>query len=444
MDMSVDSEPDVVVVGAGVAGLSTAYRLAKAGRSVRVFEAADRVGGRMRTSHQDGYVVDEGTETLAKHGYPCTWELVRELGLEVAPVRSAVGVWRHGRAHGWMGHPMGGVTGAGLGPRGRIAMTKMAASVVRRAGSFDVTKPGDSPYGATTVAEFAAKYDPELLTYMLQPAVGTAFGWRPERSAVAPMIATMIATRGIWKWNSYRGGMEALPKRLATEVPVELGQAVTEVKQSDRGAYVVLADGRTLNPAAVVIAVPAPLALTLHPSAPQDETPYLRACSYAPMLRVTCLLDRPLEPARHRLAPHIYALLIPAAEDDVLGGLTIEHNKVPDRAPAGRGLISLLPATALTPELLDRPDEEISALLLERAERYLPGVRAACRSASVHKFPHGLPEASPDAVRLSGAFLDRPVRRVEYAGDWLYQRPTSESAVRSSVTASRRVLDALG
>lgn len=437
------TDVDVVVVGAGVSGLATAYRLGKAGRSVRVFEATDRVGGRMRTSHQDGYVVDEGTETLAKHGYPCTWELVRELGITVDPVRSAVGVWRHGRAHGWMGHPMGGVTGAGLGPRGRVAMTRMAATVVRQARSFDVTKPGDSPLGATTVAEFAARYDPELLAYLLQPAVGTAFGWRPERSAIAPMIATMLATRGIWKWNSYRGGMEALPKRLAAAVPVELGRTVTEVKESERGAYVVLADGQTLSAAAVVLAVPAPVALELHPSAPEDETPYLRACSYAPMLRVTCLLDRPLEPTRGRFQPHIYALLIPAAEDGVLGGLTIEHNKVGDRAPAGRGLVSLLPATALTPELLDRPDDEVAALLLARAERYLPGVGAACRSAAVHRFPHGLPEASPAAVRLSGRFLARAPRRVEYAGDWLYQRPTSESAVRSAVTASQRVLDSI-
>lgn len=437
-----EKELDVAVVGAGVAGLATAYRLQKAGRSVRVFEAGDRVGGRMRTYHRDGYVVDEGTETLAKHGYPSTWELVQELGVEVLPVRSAVGVWRRNRAYGWMGHPMGGVTGQGLGPRGRLAMTRLAGAVIPKAGKFDVTRPGDSPFGTMTVAEFARRYDPELTTYMLQPAVGTAFGWNPDRSAVAPLIATMLATRGIWKWNSYKGGMEALPKRLAQEVPVELGRTVAEIKESASGVHVVFTDGDAIGARAVVLAVPAPVALQLYPSAPDDESPYLRASSYVPMLRVTCLLDRPLEPRRHALSPHIYALLVPAAEDDVLGGLTIEHNKVRDRAPAGKGLVSLLPATALTPTLLDRPDAEIGALLLERAEHYLPGIGGACRSMEVHKFPYGLPEASPEAVRLSGAFLSRPARRIEYAGDWLFQRPTSESAVRSSETAVERILSA--
>ncbi|MDQ0785485.1 NAD(P)/FAD-dependent oxidoreductase [Streptomyces sp. B3I8] len=51
---------DVLVVGAGVAGLACARDLAAAGRSVRVLEASDDVGGRMRTDRVDGFVVDRG------------------------------------------------------------------------------------------------------------------------------------------------------------------------------------------------------------------------------------------------------------------------------------------------------------------------------------------------------------------------------------------------
>jgi protoporphyrinogen/coproporphyrinogen III oxidase len=438
-----DTNPDVVVVGAGVAGLTAAYRLRQAGRSVRVLEATERVGGRMRTYHRDGFVVDEGTETLAEHGYPETWRLVRELGIDVLRVKSAVGVWRDGRAHGWFGHPMSGLTGAGLRLSGRVGMTRMAGRILGHAGKYDVLRPGDSPLGTMTVAELGAAYGDDLARYLLQPAVGTAFGWTPERSAAAPMLASLLATRGIWKWQSYAGGMERLPHRLAEEVPVELGRPVAEVKQGSTGAHVVLADGETIEAGAAVLAVPGPLAAELHPSAPDDERPFLTAATFAPMLRVTVLLDEPLEPKRGPFAPHIYALLVPAAEDDTLGGLTIEHNKVRDRAPAGKGLVSLLPATRLTRELLDRPDEEVGRLLLERAERYLPGIGAACRHVEVHTFAYGLPEATPAAVGLAGAFLDRPARRVDYAGDWVHQRPTSESAVASGAAAAERVLSVL-
>ena len=59
--MSTDS---VVVVGGGVAGLACAVRLADAGRTVRVLEASDAVGGRVRTDRVDGFRLDRGFQIL--------------------------------------------------------------------------------------------------------------------------------------------------------------------------------------------------------------------------------------------------------------------------------------------------------------------------------------------------------------------------------------------
>ena len=54
---------DVIVVGAGVAGLSTAYRLQKAGISVKVLEMSPHVGGRVRTAnYPDGSSAEVGLE----------------------------------------------------------------------------------------------------------------------------------------------------------------------------------------------------------------------------------------------------------------------------------------------------------------------------------------------------------------------------------------------
>jgi len=85
------SEYDVVVVGAGLAGLRAATRLAEAGRDVVVLEANDAVGGRERTDIVDGFRLDLGFHVL-NPAYPAVrrWVDIDALALRRFPV--AVGV----------------------------------------------------------------------------------------------------------------------------------------------------------------------------------------------------------------------------------------------------------------------------------------------------------------------------------------------------------------
>jgi len=82
---------DVIVVGAGLAGLRAATRLAEAGRDVVVLEAEDAVGGRERTDIVDGFRLDLGFHVL-NPAYPAVrrWVDVDALALRRFPV--AVGV----------------------------------------------------------------------------------------------------------------------------------------------------------------------------------------------------------------------------------------------------------------------------------------------------------------------------------------------------------------
>lgn len=58
-----------VVIGGGLAGLSAALTLQEAGEPVELFEAADDVGGRVRSDYIDGYILDRGFQ-LINSGYP--------------------------------------------------------------------------------------------------------------------------------------------------------------------------------------------------------------------------------------------------------------------------------------------------------------------------------------------------------------------------------------
>jgi len=72
---------EVLVIGAGMAGLTAARTLAEAGVSVTVLEARNRVGGRILTQHIGNETIELGAEFI--HGRPPElWALIAETGLE--------------------------------------------------------------------------------------------------------------------------------------------------------------------------------------------------------------------------------------------------------------------------------------------------------------------------------------------------------------------------
>lgn len=180
---------DVAVVGAGVAGLTTAHELRRAGLQVRVFEERPYVGGRMHSFRHDGYVIDEGAEQIPTRGYRATWELLARLGVterEVPRIGRAIGVWRDGRAHPGVADPSALLTGAGLSPRARADLARFLAWTALHRRAFEGDHPERTPAGGHTVARFARRYHRDLHDYLLQPVAGCFFGWDTARSAAAP------------------------------------------------------------------------------------------------------------------------------------------------------------------------------------------------------------------------------------------------------------------
>jgi len=77
-------KPRIAVIGAGLAGLTTAYRLAQQGLDVHVYEAKDRVGGRILSAYLNDNVVELGGQNILDGGEAHhTVQLIQEMGLEL-------------------------------------------------------------------------------------------------------------------------------------------------------------------------------------------------------------------------------------------------------------------------------------------------------------------------------------------------------------------------
>jgi hypothetical protein len=85
------SQPDVVVIGAGLAGLTATRALAKAGLSVKVLEANSHPGGRVQTEIVDGYRLDKGFQ-LFNPAYPAARSVLNISELELRKFRRGVRV----------------------------------------------------------------------------------------------------------------------------------------------------------------------------------------------------------------------------------------------------------------------------------------------------------------------------------------------------------------
>src|SRR6185369_5527471 len=82
------SKKKVIVMGAGIAGLSCAYELVRRGHDVTVLEASGRVGGHVRTLHDpfaDGLYADIGAEHFYYPGYTEYWRYLKEFSLTAIP-----------------------------------------------------------------------------------------------------------------------------------------------------------------------------------------------------------------------------------------------------------------------------------------------------------------------------------------------------------------------
>ncbi|HST84723.1 MAG TPA: NAD(P)/FAD-dependent oxidoreductase [Kineosporiaceae bacterium] len=226
---------EVVVVGAGLAGLACAQRLARRGVDVVVLEAAEAVGGRVRTDTVNGFLCDRGFQ-LINPGYPEVQRTLDLAALRLQPFPAAIVVATGNgrrtladprRAPGMLPRVIGALVRGGVGsPREQAAFGRWALRTTRRAPENILAEP-DVGWGEAFTER---GIDGALRQRVLEPFLAGVLG---ERDGTSSHRFTQLLVRSFLRGSPsvpWRG-MQAVPNQLSTGLTgLHLGVRVESVK----------------------------------------------------------------------------------------------------------------------------------------------------------------------------------------------------------------------
>jgi monoamine oxidase len=307
---------DVVVVGAGLAGLTAARALTRAGHSVLVLEARDRVGGRtFNHTLPDGQPVEAGGEFIGPTQTHVV-ALAKAVGIGTYKTFNTgdnVTVARGVRTP----YPaVPGITADSQDAQVRNDVLTALGAADQLALDAGVTAPWKSKGAASTdkrtVATWAkttlkSPITPTLLNSAMQGIYGkdssqvsllfNAFYSAEAGDAKnAGSFGRLITTQGGAQESRFKGGSQEISVRVAQALgsKVRLNSPVRSVKQGKRGVTVV-ADGVTVDAKRVVMALPPGLARAIEftPRLPTGKTKMLNRYTPGDMIKAQLVFSGP-------------------------------------------------------------------------------------------------------------------------------------------------------
>jgi oxygen-dependent protoporphyrinogen oxidase len=377
---------DVLVIGAGLAGLACAHRLERSGLRVRVVEAGAHPGGVVTSDREGGYLIESGPNTVVPTA--ASMAIVEEAGLDgemvTAPSGSPRFILLKGRLRRapWVLSPYG-------------YARALAEPFVRR-------RPvaGDESLESFFVRRFGRQVHDRLAA----PFVTGIYAGNTSRlgvEGVFPRIAELESRYGSvlagllrrkkagprYGLRSFREGMGTLPRALAGALDVRYGVPAHRVRPVP-GGWSVDVDSGPVTARGLVVAVPASTAARLLAGTADDLASDLASISYAPIVVVHMAVSdtafsRPL---------HGFGFLVPRGENRRVLGTLFSSCLFPGRSPRGHQLLTTFMGGALDPEIIDWSEERILETAGNELELILKLARGTARPVRVTRYPGAIPQ----------------------------------------------------
>jgi protoporphyrinogen/coproporphyrinogen III oxidase len=427
----------VAIVGAGLSGLTAGYRLQEAGWDVDVYEATNSPGGRVQTVRTDGYAIDTGASALGStyHSYNA---LAKELGVELRLTAPYIGIRREGTTHLLdMDHMVrsGLMTRLlSMGAKLRVPRLAVDVALAKARGRLDYSDMRKAaPLDTESSRTYATRaLSAELDSYLCEPIVRTMLIADTDKVSKVELFSG-IGNIFTAKILAVAGGQGRMPEALAERLKVHLQTPVTEVRRTGNGVSVTHS-GVASDYDACVVTCPLPEATAIC----GDDRPVLEplndSLGYTQCVSVAVgTTKRPDCPA--------FLVMFPSVEDPDIALMFLDHNKAPDRAPAGHGLLSCLWETGASGRMIDAPDEALIEHTLATVFDAFPELRGTVAFTHVTRWRRALPFTRIGAYRDIGRFnaaLD-PSSPVQYAADFM-SAAGQNTAVEFGDRAARKLI----
>ena len=426
---------DTIVIGAGIAGLSAANALLRAGRKVRVLEASDRPGGRIVRLSRNGDFTEAGAQGVHSN-YREMFGLIDQVGLTRDLVPSSgkfqlldrSGMPRVSGSNADTMKIMGLRAAADL-----VAYRTLYYTLRKRMPQFEIVR--DVPdYDNVTAAQALSWASKDFFDFVLRPQTHAQTGTSPEHTNLYHLV-NMLRIRVATKVSGLRTGIVTLCERLAEAASVNYGEEVAKLLTTNgKVDGVLLSSGRTLKARHVVVACPIGGAAKIVPDEFVAAKKFLSEFTNTPLPLVFFFLDRPVDLEAYAFFAHAY--------QDAIYNMALNHTrKTPYMVPSGKAIISAWPAYPGGAEMITKSDADITARALKDIAPMFPGIANQIEDVRVMRHSWGLARYEPGSHRRLLEFKahSRQLKGISFAGND-YDGVHMEAAVRNGQRAALRAM----
>lgn len=368
---------EIVVIGAGLTGLSTAFHLHRQGRDVVILEKADRVGGQIHTYHENGFTFESGPNTGVV-SFPEVAELFQLLEgscqLEIARESSKRRlIWKGDRFHELPSSPVSAITTPlfRLSDKFRILgepWRKKGTDPDEPVGALAARRLGKSFYEYAVDPFVSGVYagDPMKLTtryalpklYNLEANYGSFIRGAIAKAKEPKTDRDRLATKKVF---SAVGGLQRLVEALSKDLRIITSANNLKVIPTADGQWSCTYNGtEEIVSRKVVTTVGAYALPALLPFIPEAQMQKMSNLFYAPIIQVilgvknTRGLDFPA-----------FGGLVPSKEQKRVLGILFPSSCFEQRCPDGGALYSYFIGGARHTDYLQKSDDEIREIALE-------------------------------------------------------------------------------